>query len=803
MTALALVGGANFAFAQTDVTSTYLTNADFSQTTALTGDYLYGYGKDGSPYGFQTVDGWTSVVIKDAGDSYSGSGTAAAVFSYGSSTQLKGNSKAAPATNPAGEASGNCFGFFGVWGCGGYYYQEVTLAAGKYTITVPMYNQSGTQANTSYTGFFPTSGTNQTVAVNPTVGEWVNQSVTFTLAAETAGQIRIGYQSTGSGSGVNPMLFIDCVKIEFTAVVVKDALENAISAANTVNAILGTLDEAITTAQAVLDNASATQDEVNAAAATLNAAVGNALSNAEDLDVTSSLLINADLSSLEGWIPFASGESGTNYQDYSNGLIGEYTVRFAPATVDETHLATEYCFGFECRWSSTYASYYQTTEAVPAGVYTLTFDVQNVNGSTTKANYNNLFYMQAGSDKVTDTATEWMNGGTSWTTHTIHITVEEAAPLTVSFGFGTGGNNIGATNTPALYVSHINLTYSSFLIGAKEAWEEAVAAAEAAKADNAIVTGEELTALNAELAKDEPTTVEGYNEAVTALTQATETLVAAAASYNALAAVNSLITAAGTLEYADAGKKPSTDETAASAAEADAKTAALYTALRAYYESHALAEGVEEAVNFAEAIAGADPDTNEGWTGGIGVDSREQEKYTDADGNASGTYYDGGWSNSAGVDINMYRTIELPAGKYLLTVTARASESLTYYTLAVDDVVVDLPQNGSGVNVGVFGHGWDDVSLEFETDGTPVTLTIAAASTEYYQWISFNRFRLVQLIDNGPTTGISEIENTKSSNSKYYDLQGRRVNSQFSIFNSQLNKGLYIVNGKKVMTIVK
>ena len=293
--AAALLVCSSGAWAQTDVTSTYLTNADFSQTTALTGDYLYGYGKDGSPYGFQTVDGWTSVVTKDAGDSYSGSGTAAGVFSYGSSTQLKGNAKAAPATNPNGEASGNCFGFFGVWGCGGYYYQNVTLAAGKYTITIPMYNQSGTQANTTYTGFFPTSGTNRTVAVNPTVEQWVNQTVTFTLAEETAGQIRIGYQSTGSGSGANPMLFIDCVKIEFTATVVKDALSNALAAATTANAVLGTLTDAISTAQAVYDNASATQEQVNDAAATLNAAVELAMSAAGD--VTAMFLTNAGFES--------------------------------------------------------------------------------------------------------------------------------------------------------------------------------------------------------------------------------------------------------------------------------------------------------------------------------------------------------------------------------------------------------------------------------------------------------------------------------------------------------------------------
>ena len=101
--------------AQTDVTSTYLTNADFSQTTASTAEKVYGYGKDGTPYGLQTVDGWTSVVLSgdDTNATYPNSGMAGVVVSYGSSTLLQGGGKAAPATDPDGN-SGNCLGYFAV-----------------------------------------------------------------------------------------------------------------------------------------------------------------------------------------------------------------------------------------------------------------------------------------------------------------------------------------------------------------------------------------------------------------------------------------------------------------------------------------------------------------------------------------------------------------------------------------------------------------------------------------------------------------------------------------------------------------
>ena len=466
-------------WAQTDVTSTYLTNADFSQSTPLTGTYLYGYGKDGLPYGFQTIEGWTSVVT--AGDnsnsSYPNSGMAAGVFAYGSSTQLKGNSKAAPATNPNGEASGNCFGFFGVWGDGGYYYQNVTLAAGKYTITVPMYNQSGTQANTTYTGFFPTSGTNRTVAVNPTVGQWVNQTVTFTLAAETEGQIRIGYQSTGSGSAANPMLFIDCVKIEFTSQVVKDVLVTALASANSINGRLSDSDltSAIATAQAVYDNINATQEQVNSAAETLDSAVETAMANAIIGGTEATVaLANADLASLDGW----TVASSSSFNDKGNGLIGTYQVRFSPATVDATHLATEYCFGFEARWGGNFASYNQTTVALPAGVYTLTYDVENVNSATQNLTYADYSFVQVGDTKYYSAETEWMKGQSSWTTHSIHVTLENPAPLTVSFGYGTGSNNSSADVTPALYVSHVKLTWSDPLQAAKDALGAEIAKAQ-------------------------------------------------------------------------------------------------------------------------------------------------------------------------------------------------------------------------------------------------------------------------------------------------------------------------------------
>ena len=739
------------AWAQTDVTSTYLTNADFSQSTAIVSN-LKGYGKDGTPYGFQAVDGWGFVVTAgdNSNNSYPNSGMGGAVFAYGSSYQLQGNNKAAPATNPNGEASGNCLGFFAVWSCGGYYYQDVTLPAGKYTITVPMYSQSGTQANTTYTGFFPTSGTNRTVAVNPTVGQWVNQAVSFTLTAETAGQIRVGYQSTGGGSGANPHLFIDGVKIEYTATVVKDVLSNALAAATTANAVLTTLTDAITTAQAVYDDENATQEQVNAAAAILNAAVELAMSDAGD--VTAMFLTNAGFESCTETtgnaaaggsaapLDIAGGWTQVSSAAWSSSAVVAYggsgQVNGVNAPSADNAGNGDKTLGVSVGWGGA-VTYQSAAITLPAGVYTLkVYAYNNLSGVTQFTSKFGFVPTEGAATLSTKASFTYA----TWEEDKVTFTLNEATEGKIQ----VGGQAIsgGSNNNAKVFFDNITIEYSSFLAGAKAAWDNAVTAAEDAKTANPNVVGSELTALNAELDKAEPTTVEGYNTATNNLTTATEALVSAATAYNALAAVNAMITAAGTLEYANAEKKPSASVTATSASDATSKATSQTTALRAYYESHALAEGVAEAVNYNSAVAEANADTNSGWTNGVGTN--QGQGYTDSEGNVAPKYLDGGWAASAPCNIDMTRTVELPAGTYLLTVKARGAQDLTVYTLSIAGETLDLPHANGGSN-GVFGNGWEDASVEFESDGTPLTLEVIARSEASQQWFSMNDFRLVQL----------------------------------------------------------
>lgn len=788
ITAFALLG-ASQTWAQTDVTSTYLTNADFEKSTPID-NHLCGYGKDMGKnsttyYGLQDITGWNKVILKGASDEgFEGSAMGGAVFAYGSEWQMKGNNTTAPAASPNGEAT-NALGFFAVWGCGGYYYQNVTLSAGKYTITVPIYNQSGTQANTTYTGFFPNSGINRTVAINPTVGQWVNQTTTFTLTEDTPGQIRIGYQSTGNGSGANPHIFIDCVKIEFTASVVKDVLETAITAATKANETLNNseLAAAITDAQTVFNNENATQDQVNAAAATLNAATELAMSAAGD--VTDIFLTNAGFESctetttnaaagsnaapldIAGSWTQASSAAWSSSAVVAYGGSGQVNGASAPATDNAGNGGKT--LGVSVGWSGTVT--YQSEEiTLAAGVYTLKVNAYNNLSGVTQFKSQFGFIPNEGNSTL---STKTSFAYATWVTDEVTFTLNAATKGKIQIG-GTAISG-GSGSNAKVFFDNITVNYKSFLAGAKEAYDNAVLAAEEAKTNNPNVTGEELTALNSELGKAEPTTVDGYNAATEAIQNATTTLIAAASSYNALVSINNMITATGSLKYADAEKKPAATVTATSAAEAATKTASQTTALRAYYESHALAEGVVGAVNMTSSITDANnPANNNGWTctGNMNKPA-SNESWTDADGTNTHSYFDGGNWNGTSWTTTMEQNIQIPAGKYLLTAKGRAATNTTL-TLSACGESVELPHVGSTGNV--FDRGWGDGSVEFTTDGTGATILVTATAEPAHEWFSIGDFRLVCLESEKIT--ISEEATTKPQPGLFTDVTLNRTLSK-------------------------
>ncbi len=704
------------ASAQTDVTSTYIQNAGFDDCTAETSDVAAKTIKDYSS------NGWTNAA--------KGSFTTIAVTAYGGGKKV-GNSTTPSTKKDGTTVSGNTIGIIAGWGDDvKIQSKDITLPAGFYTLTIDHYLTSSTNNySTSRFGFVTASNSYIVASTTFTASTWTTETVTFTLTESTTGKIQIGLlgnNKTGSGA---PAVFYDDVKLTYTDPLkaAKDALQAEIDKAKLCDAKEG-LADAITAAESALTNAT-TADELANALATLQAADKDAVLRYDNgladatyaAPVATSFVVNGTFDS--GITPWQ--RTGT-YQNNktANNQSGAFTGNF-----------------YENWNGSAQANkMYQTISNIPNGTYRLDI-AAFVN---TLADPNESQYVFANNDKtyLTTGAPTAYEVYTVVTNNQIEIGLEQTTAT---------ANWMGIDNVSLRYYGAGDVINDAKNASHKLAWEEAKAAAEAAVAntDYQNVTGAELTAINAEIAKDEPTTADGYDEAAAALTTATSTFTAAKAAYDAYASFLDTYLPSEPLAYATnekwiaIGDAYGIGQDVTDAADATAKVEAAKTALRAYYESHAMAEGVEDAVNMTSLLAAANADTNTGWTNGIGTN--QGQGYTDSEGNVASKYLDGGWAANAGANIDMTRSVEIPAGKYLLTVKARGAVNLDVYTLSIAGETINLP-HANGNSNGVFGNGWEDASIEFETQesGTQ-TLEIKATSTASQQWISLNDFRLIRL----------------------------------------------------------
>ncbi len=202
------------AWAQTDVTSTYLTNADFSQGTPVTVGvctYAADKSKNGTEYAnLVPVDGWTAVSSAD--------GKAGGLFAIGGGAWLGGSGFTAPATDSDGNTGVNVLGIVTCWGASVQYTQNLksALPAGTYTLVLAAYNSGAGQndVNANYIGFVEEGGTTHYATTKKyNSNTWKYEFITFTLSAETSGYVSLGYKSTNTGSGNMPHLFISGLQL--------------------------------------------------------------------------------------------------------------------------------------------------------------------------------------------------------------------------------------------------------------------------------------------------------------------------------------------------------------------------------------------------------------------------------------------------------------------------------------------------------------------------------------------------------------------------------------------------------------
>ena len=451
----------------------------------------------------KTIEGW-------ARDIY-GDNSAAASYEYGYAGQLNG--QVIPAA--AYEGSAGALGISAAWSATVTYKQDVTLPSGKYTLVYAAYNVGPVAADNSKTGWVPTSGTS--VLSNRTsfpVGQWVSDTLTFTLAAETAGAIQVGITSPNAGSGGVGRIYFDHVKVFYTSVVIKDALQAAIAKAkialgDSTRTGSTAFMAAIDTAQAVVDNEAAKQPEVNEATSTLIEKTEqfymSAVTSDKPMDVTSWVVNPTFTSNANGWIT----TTGASNKGIATNQTGDFTGPF-----------------WENWKSSPYTGkLYQTIPNIPNGKYKLKMAVFNNNQKVPYADWMYLYANKGKTPITTNTPTFYEVFGM-----VMNDTLEIGIEMTEAIA-----NWVGIDNA--------SLTYYGFSVNyLKDDLQARVTAAEVdfptttpMQKTVATALANALTSGKAVLGNDTTATQQGIEDATEALIAATTAAAGSKASYSLLA----------------------------------------------------------------------------------------------------------------------------------------------------------------------------------------------------------------------------------------------------------------------------
>ena len=493
-------------------------------------------------------------------------------------------------------------------------------------------------------------------------------------------------------------------------------------------------------------------------------------------DVTAKYLVNSGFETCEaatGKVATAGSAQGTDYEAvgwklvssaaWSNSAAFAYgsDASLNDAAVPATDNAgnTGKALGFTVGWGGT-NSYQSAAEVVlPAGYYTL--KAHAYNGGTATQFASKLGFATA--DKAY-TSTKNSFALNEWVEDVVEFTLESetAGHFTIG-GAAVGG---GSGSNGKVFFDNITLERQDFLTAASNNLAKEIATAKEIASAGLAPTADLLAAI---ATAEEATTKTDYKEILAAI----EPLKAAVAAYNDVN-VHFVAFADAKAKYATLNTQYASEEkiaavnaiaekTPASADEADALLADYIKAVRVLAESNALAEGVEGATNYTESIKNANAEALDGWTTALGeinkgkIEIKNGEPFTDAEGNSTHTYFDGGsWGDKAW-DVTFSQDVTLPKGKYLLTATSRASVDLASFTLFAGETRADMQHVGNAGEL--FDRGWNDCSVEFEVaeDDATVNLGVQGVADKQYQWMSFTRFRLVKVGEVAPS--VIEVDN--------------------------------------------
>jgi len=691
-TALALLGGVNLANAQTDVTSTYMTNPSFEAANATTGD-ISATGVFTNDWNITSIN-YARVAVFNASSTISTFGGTTSVSNGNYYLMIRSNLDQGKTQNIRQNS-------------------DMNLPKGKYTIsfdykaarvknvnrkfTISAINSNGNTTYGSKAIDIPLKSASDTYFSGI---EWSTASFEFTHESATNTRINISCETQGTANDKNSkhtVVLLDNFVIQYSNIN-KEILAALIAQATSINTAKGGLNEAIAAAQDVYDEINDTpeyQDDIDDAISTLKNAIttvvnGISLSHGTDLTY---LIANAGFEGMtaetedystvkgkdytdEGWILDTTCDSGYGaVLTYNSGL----KVNGAVIPEEDNAGNSGKALGLSVGWGGT--QLYKTTVPItlPAGKYILKVYGYNAGTSTTLTS--KFGFVPTSGNAVLSTKTSYeMN---QWGSEEVIIELGEETEGCFQIG-GTAVSGSGSDNTAKVFYDNITLTYVT------DEGLELSAAYE--KLDNLIT-----------LATDE------MNYSVGTKTNIESAIATATSNKDNCTLASELEDLYNTLE----------------------------TARQTYVTSGALpTEG--HSFDYTFKIADAAVTSVDAWTGS---NVAENANYTGA---PDVFCLNHGWDKNAS---NQRQTVSgLPAGIYEVTAITRGSgvSANVYVNDGTNNYSTNVENNGGDATAGQFGYGWSLTSVPFKLETSAnVTIGFYTYSTKDTQnWANADNFHL-------------------------------------------------------------
>ncbi len=721
--------GVGQAWAQTDVTSTYIANADFEGSyTSLS--KVNNTSLDNRSV--QDPDGWT-LTCTGSFHRWDSSVLSSTNATYSSNVSKR-------ITIPSSGFGNQTYAFR----CQGTNSGEVlrlsqtpTLPRGKYTLSAKLHTDHKDNMEASIYAFqFASDRVKATT--NAAKDVWDDVSKSFTLVSERAVEIGIyfSHNTTADYTAAvdNVTLFYENYTDDLSTMITKaTALDNS------------SLSSAISAAQDVLDdkdNTVAYQTTIDNAVSTLQAAIIDAQS-ADGSSLTPAIQ-NAGFEGEQSWYVKTTGANTYDVDQWVKSSA------FDASTYHYSYLATDQksegsnSFKVRFNWADASQTFTQRIPGLRLGRYTMTADVKVSNGSQSTIDA----YIKGNSVKG-ESVTATTSG---FNTITAVVDLNEAGDLDIILGMDYDYTGNGSSGSEAvIYWDNITLTYNSPV----DLYNTTKASAQEVynHSDYENITGSERTALYNLLNPDPaPSTVSEYFAAIDNINAAVLTFTSAKTNYDKYAAESANATALGVSSvpalnvasnYSDMLNNLIVLE--------DAAVTAGYT------------KDATKVIDAWDVSSG----TKSTWTGqNAGTDN------TDHWSGETKSYYNK--YDSKGFTMKASKTVSLPAGSYVLKAAARCNKvngANDFYLGATVDgetLVKEIyTSTGGGTGLGIDktgaanyteaddtyansnnGYGWEWRFVPFVlTETKDVELKITA-NILASGWVSFSDIQLLTTSEN-------------------------------------------------------